>query len=318
MGNANPAASARPHPARRRLTGQPERRGTRSGLSVPGAFVFGLLFFGPGAAIALVGMRVIPVHPASVHAPWWVIQVCGLCFAGGGFMVWAMAVTQLRADRRRRAASQRFAGSEAMLDYAWDARGFSPPHWKRAAGLLLTAGFMSVFISVFNWAAWFSRTPPLVKIVTVIFDLVIILVWWKAVIELSRAARFGKSRVMFAHFPYRMSETVSIGWVPPKGIARAEKGSFTLRCVEEYYEERRSGRERSRWLVHDELSAETQSFDAPQAFAPDRAVELRFTPAGDAPATHLSADRPVFWELEVTLARAGLDFEERYLIPIYR
>jgi len=70
--------------------------------------------------------------------------------------------------------------------------------------------------------------------------------------------------------------------------------------------------------VHDELSAEVQSFDAPQTFAPQRAVELRFTPAADALPTKLAAERPVFWEFEVKLSRAGLDFEERYLVPIYR
>jgi len=313
----NAASPIQPHPGRRRLRRTTEQRGTRTGMSVAGAFLFGLVFVGMGVAVTLVGMRVIAVEPASVHAPWWVIEVCGMCFAGGGLAVWGMASTQLREDGRRHEASRRYGGSEALLDHAWDVRGYSPPRWTRAIRGIVVASFLTLFLSVFNWVAWFARAPFLFKIIVPIFDLIMLLVWWKAITELARAMRFGNSRVTFDHFPYHLRDTVQMGWVPPAGISRAEKGSFTLRCVEEYYEVRRSRKNRNRWLVHDELSAEVQSFDAPQSFAPGRAVELRFTPAGDAPPTKLTADRPVFWELEVKLSRAGLDFEERYLIPIY-
>lgn len=37
-----------------------------------------------GAAMAGVGAKVIPVDPATVHAPYWVIAVCGLVFISGG------------------------------------------------------------------------------------------------------------------------------------------------------------------------------------------------------------------------------------------
>lgn len=306
-----------PHPGRRRLPGTAEQRGTRTGMSVAGAFLFGLVFVGTGVVITLVGTRVMAVDSASVHAPWWVIRVSGMCFAAGGLAVWGMASTQLREDRRRHKASRRHGGSEALLDHAWDVRGYSPPRWTRAGRVIVVASFLTLFLSVFNWVAWFARAPFLFKIIVPIFDLIMLLVWWKAITELARAIRFGNSRVTFDHFPYRLSGTIQLGWVPPAGISRVEKGSFTLRCVEEYYEVRSSGKNRSRWLVHDELSAEVQSFDASQSFVPGRAVELRFTPAGDAPPTKLTADRPTFWELEVKLSRAGLDFEERYLIPIY-
>jgi hypothetical protein len=306
-----------PIPGRRRLSGTAERRGTRSGFSVAGAILFGLVFVGAGCGILLLGLRVIPSDRSSVHAPWWVIQVCGVCFAGGGLAVWSMASTQWSEDRRRRAAALRYGGSQALLDHGWDVRGYSPPRWKRAVQLTMMAGFMSLFFSVMNWIAWFAHAPVLFKVVAPLFDLILLLVWWKAAVGIARAIRFGNSRLAFDHFPYRLSDTVQIGWIPPRAMVRAEKGSFTLRCVEEYYEERGSGDDRNRWLVHDELSAETQAFDVPQSFAAGRAVELRFTPASDAPPTKLSGDRPVFWELEVKLTRASLDFEERYLVPIY-
>jgi hypothetical protein len=69
--------------------------------------------------------------------------------------------------------------------------------------------------------------------------------------------------------------------------------------------------------VHDELCAETQSFETPQSFAAGRAVEFRFTPPEGARPTKINADRPVYWELEVKLSMPGFDFEDRYLVPLY-
>jgi hypothetical protein len=176
---------------------------------------------------------------------------------------------------------------------------------------------MTVFLSVFNWWAWGADGPLGVKIVVVLFNLLLVLIWWKAALTVGRAVKFGGSRLVFHHFPYRMEEPVAIRWIPPRGITRADRGSFTFRCLEEYYEERGKGSDSSRWLVHDELCAETQSFDRPQTFAPGRAVEFRFELPADARPTKLASDRPVFWELEVKLSMPGLDFEEWYLVPVY-
>jgi hypothetical protein len=69
--------------------------------------------------------------------------------------------------------------------------------------------------------------------------------------------------------------------------------------------------------VHDELCAETQSFDTRQAFVPGRAIEFRYQLPADARPTKLSSNRPVFWEFEAKLSMPGLDFEEQYLVPVY-
>ncbi len=302
---------------RRRLRGRTERRGTATGMPVWGTFLFGLIFVATGTGIGLVGLRVISVDPSSVHAPYWVIAVCGLCFAGGGLAVWGMAVTQFRDERRRRDAMRRYAGAEALADHAWDVRGFTPPRWGRAVKSVMGAAFFTVFISVFNWWAWGAHGPVMVKIIVTIFDLVVVLVWWQAVLTVGRAVKFGGSRLVFDHFPYRLNETVALRWVAPRGITQADRGSVTFRCVEEYYEERGSGKDRNRWLVHDELSAEAQSFDTPRTFPPGRPVEFRYELPENARPTKLSADRPVYWELEVKLSMPGLDFEEWYLVPIY-
>jgi hypothetical protein len=302
---------------RRRLNGYNEHRGTRTGMSTWGVFLFGGAFVATGVYILLLGLRIVPADPSSVHAPYWVIAICGVCFASGGLAVWGMATTQFRDNRHRRDATRRFSGSAALADHAWDTRGFTPRHWGHATQAIVFALFFSLFVSVFNWWAWGAHGPVVVKIVVVVFDLILVAIWWQAVLAVGRAFRFGGSRLMFDHFPYRIDQPVSIRWILPRGIARADKGSVTFRCIEEYYEERGTGSDRSRWLVHDELCAETQSFDRPQDFAPGRPVDFRFEVPPGAPATKLSADRPVFWELQIVLSMPGLDFSERYLVPVY-
>jgi hypothetical protein len=302
----------------RRLKGRTEQRGSRTGFSVWGAMIFGFVFVATGTCIVLMGMRIIRVDPGSVHAPYWVLTMCGVVFACGGLMVWGMAATQHKHERHRRAAALRFGGSPALTDYPWDTRGFTPPRWKRAVQAMVGASILTLFLSIFNWWAWgVADAPWPVKAGVVLFDLILLLVWWQAVVQVGRALKFGGSQLVFEHFPYRMSETISLRWMPPRRMSRADKGSVAFRCVEEYYEVRGTGKNRNKWLVHDELCAETQSFDVPQTFAHGRAVEFRFALPRGARPTCLNSDRPVFWELEVKMAMPGFDFEERYLVPVY-
>ena len=51
---------------------------------------------------------------------------------------------------------------------------------------------------------------------------------------------------------------------------------------------------------------------------PGKTEELQFYLPPDAPSTSLSEGKTVFWELAVELDRAGLDFNEIYLVPVYR
>ena len=64
-------------PGTRRLTGTLQQRGAKMGMSSVGGFLFGGVFVGAGAAIILMGTKVIHVDPRSVHAQYWVLTVFG-------------------------------------------------------------------------------------------------------------------------------------------------------------------------------------------------------------------------------------------------
>jgi hypothetical protein len=301
----------------RRLTGRTERRGSQTGFSTAGAIAFGGAFVAVGVGIMLVGLRVIPVDPKGVHAPYWILTVMGAVFASAGVWVWTMAARQFAANRRREDALLRYAGEPALADYAWDPQGLASKRWSLAARALAGAGLIALFISIFNWWAFFTDSPWVVKAVTVIFDVVLLAVWWQTVVIVGRALKFGASRLLFARFPYRIDEPIDIAWQPASGIGRANGGSFTLRCVKEWFEVTGSGSNQTRKLVHEEQWSGAWLLDHAHEFSPGEQVDLRFRPPGGLPATQLAADLPVFWEFEVNLDLPGFDFEETYLVPVY-
>ncbi len=304
-------------PGRRRLSGTFQKRGSKLGISTWGGFLFGGVFVAVGTWIILVGTRVIAVNPSSVHAPYWVLTVAGASFAAGGLMVWGMAWKQFAANRQRLQATRQYPNEPALADYHWHPEGFQVSEWPGLAKALALALGLTVFLSMFNWWAFVAQGPWMVKGIVILFDCVAVLTWVQAAQQLGRAIKFGHSRIVFSRFPYSLSEPIYLRWQAGGGISSVRKGTFTLRCVEEWMESRGSGKDRSSYLVHEELWSGTWFLEQPRNFGLREEVELSYNLPADARPTSLNADKPLFWELEVKLDLPGLDFRETYLVPIY-
>jgi hypothetical protein len=302
---------------RQRLTGQLSQRGSQAGLSAGGAAFFGLPFVGAGVAIILIGLKVIQVDPGSVHAPYWVLTVCGVCFLGAGLMLWGMAVRQYQGNRRRAAINGGTPAGVALADYNWNRSGCQASRWKNLFKTGFTAAGVSVFLSIFNWWAFGAQEPLMVKIIVGLFDLVLLILWWQFLLTLVRALKFSGSRIAFARFPYSVNEPVLIRWQTPGGINGPRKGSFTLRCVEEWWETTGSGKNRSNRLVQEEIWSGAWQLEPADELLPGKTRDFSFQPPADAPPTGLSSRKPVFWEFEVKLEMPGPDFVANYLVPVY-
>ncbi len=282
-----------------------------------GAFIFGGLFVGIGTAVVLVGTHVLPVNPASVEAPYWVLTAFGISFALGGFIVWGMAWKQFAANRSRQEAAHRYPSEPALVDYPWHPDGFAVSEWTGAVKGFAWAVGMTIFLSMFNWWAFGVGGPWMVKGIVGLFDLIALWVWVQAVLQLLRAFKFGHSRIEFISFPYHLQKPVVIRWQPSRGVSRINKGTFTLRCVEEWMETQGSGQNRNTTLVHEEIWSAQWIIQQACTISRNDPMELRYElPAGAKPSL-LSSDRPLFWELEVKLDLPGVDFNETYLVPIY-
>jgi len=302
---------------RRRLSVSLQKRGSRLGLPTWGGFVFGSLFVAVGSFIILAGTKVLKVNPTSVHAPYWVLTVAGASFALGGFMVWGMTWRQFEANRRRVVAARQYPDEPALADYSWHPEGFEVSEWPALAKAVAGAMAVTVFLSMFNWWAFAANGPWMVKGIVGLFDVLALLLWVQAAQQLLRALKFGHSRVEFTAFPCRLPKPVVVRWQPFGGINRANQGTFTLRCVEEWVESTGSGRNRTATLVHEEIWSAKWILEQPRNFQLREAVELSYELPADAQPTQLNADKPIFWELEVKLDLPGLDFYETYLVPVY-
>lgn len=325
----------------KRLFGTLEQRGSRTGLSTGALALISILVLCMGLFIVLVGTKTVPVDPSTVHAPYWVLTAAGLVFAGGGAALIGQTWKQFASNRLRAQAMERHPNEPAFADHPWDTRGYTPSRARKSAKAIAGAAFVTVFASPFNWWAFLNHGPIPVKIGAGILDVFLLLVYWNLFLTVGRALKFGDSRIEFTHFPYRTNEPIELRWYAPSGITRATGGAFTLRCVKEWYERRGTGKNSSTSLIHEEQWSGTWPVDQPEEFLPGKGIEFAFATPPDLPPTRLGAveagqtrlivrlpghrttkslgpaETVVFWELEVKLQLPGLDFEEKYLVPVY-
>ncbi|MGC3957094.1 MAG: hypothetical protein QM813_03750 [Verrucomicrobiota bacterium] len=303
---------------RRRLSGQIVQRGRQTSLSTIGGWLFGLPFVAGGTAIALIGLKVIAVDPATVHAPYWVLTVCGACFLGAGLMVWGLTLRQFRANRRRAAITGTTRADLALVDYPWDTRGCQPSRWGKAGKAGAAALAMSIFLSIFNWWAFFSKDGPLlVKLIVGVFDFFLVWAWGYFFLTIARAIRFNASRLEFTEFPYSTQSPILLRWQSPTGLTKSSPGSFRLRCAEEWTETTGSGDDRSTRVVQEEIWNGTWHLEPDDELLPGEIRVFKFEPPAEAQPTSLSAGKTIYWEFEVKLEMAGPDFVETYLVPVY-
>ena len=287
------------------------------GLPSWGGVLFGSAFLAVGTFIILAGTKALPVNPSPAQAPGWVLTAAGTSFVFAGLMIWGATWTQISANRRRLKASERYSDEPALADYHWHPEGFQVSAWTGAAKAFSVAIGVAVFLSIFNWWAFWANGPWMVKAIVALFDCFGLALWWWAARQLGHALKFGHSRIDFTRFPYRVSEPVIIRWRPNDRISEVLRGTFTLRCVEEWTESRGRGKTRHTLLIQEEIWSAKWIIDKPRKVQVKDSIELRYDLPEDARTTDLRADRPIFWELDVQLDLPGLDFRETYLVPIY-
>lgn len=300
-----------------RLRGSRMQRGYKNSIAaVITLFIFGALFVGWGTYYAMIGLGYVTVEPSSVHVAYWVLAVIGAVFAFAGLVCCGMALRQLLMLRKHRILAETYYG-KAMKDYPWNSREYVPSRWAPVRNSLVGLIFFAAFTAILAYLVINKPVPWWLGLIAALLGLITLGMGYDAGVKLSRAIKFGSSRIIFDSFPYRLNHPVIIKWEPPKGLTEANAGSFTLRCVEEHYETTGSGEDSSRLLVHTELWRGSWLLNNRQAFYAGEKVNIRYTPPDGLSGTQLSAERPIFWEFEVKLQMPGPNFYETYLVPIY-
>lgn len=274
--------------------------------------LLGLPFAAAGvAAIALSLGHGTIAEGGKLTFPPFAAAALGLCFvvAGLSFVVYGLVGV---AKRRGLAALRaRYPDQPWMADYPWDRKGGRDEAPDEAGRTLWFVAYMATFLVPFHWVAFFSRERPfLFQLVTLIFDAVNAALLGRVVYLTARRIRYGPSRIALARFPIAPGTTAELLLDDLSPAARALPIRATLRCVEERFEVRGSGKNRSR------VSVSYQLYTDSTTVAPGE-PRLRFELPENVPGTRLAAHPPRYWELELAAEAPGVDFGARFLIPVY-
>lgn len=280
-------------------------------------FLFAAVFLLFGSVIILGILGYVP-HSSESKAPDWVWGFMGYTFSLVGVAALVGAIYSLREAARRKTIAPDLP---AMKDFAWDTAKFEVSGWRPVFENAAFAIFMTIFLVPFNWFCFADagdwRSNTLAKIVIGTFDTLTLFMWLQTAKKLLHVRKFGASCIEFARFPFPLGQPVSLRLIPPASVASLNRGTFALRCVEQWTESHGSGDNRGSKIIQEAKWCGTWHLDDGDAFTPGQTIELSFTPPPHAPASSLSGARMIFWELVVMLEVCGLDFEALYLVPVY-
>ena len=281
-------------------------------------FLLGTPFFLVGLFIVVIAIGLIPNLEDNIRAPRWVLGVAGGVFALAGLGIYISALRSLRFQRHHLATVARYPHEPALKDFPWDREGADSPRWKPFWKNLLAAMGMTIFLSVFNWWAFFSNDSPLmVKIIVGLFDLIAVFLYWKTLEAFIRGLKFGPSRLFWTGFPQK-PEAVRFRWQPGTGLGGWTKASFTLRCIRETHTVVKTSKGSQKRVAHEEIWSQKDELGARAEYGLSGTVDLHFTVPDEIPGSAFQEESPIFWELEVRVDVPGVDFEHQYVVPVYR
>lgn len=279
-----------------------------------GAIGFGSIFLAVGLGLlALVSQRYSEMPEEKG-----LLAGAGVCllFAGAGAFFIVNGVSGVLAARRRRRLLAENPAEPWLADHAWP--GSRIPADRRG-GLVHGLGCLVVaclFLAPFNWFAFgSSESPLLVKIIVGLLDLGPPILVAGLVHEQWKRARWGRAHLDLDAFPVYVGQRLGARLVPARRLAEG-KLELTLRCIEERHETRRSGTKNTNVVVaycHHEAQ---QAIDL--AVTDGDGVRISFDLPREAPGTRLSESPPTYWELRASAETPGVDFEEIFLLPVYR
>ena len=282
------------------------------------AVLFGMVFLLAGTAIILVSADVIQADPSSFHAPRWVVGCAGGIFAISGLWVSLHGADGVWAARRRRRMARLRPEEPWLADHAWSSRGVRSRNTGSFLSHAFGLGFIAFFLVPFHWWALSPAGGWFVKIIVGFFDLIMLLVVGQIVRRAIAQLRFGRPELRFGAFPFHPGELLDAELVCPRGIGRFDRLELTLRYIVERYVETGTGDDRRTDVVCESFHTDTVKIEEPGSHGAADRMPVTFLLPDDAEPCVL-AERPArFWELQVTATTSGIDFDHRFLVPVYR
>lgn len=303
-------------------TERKELRGhqARSNTTIHGrpAILLGLPFLAIGVVVTLLAADVlIHASDAKFNSGRPIVGVFGILFAlaGGSFIV--HGIRGLRRRARWQEFSMRRPDEPWYADYPWNADGEwddTPQRFRRT--VVAGIAWWAVLIPIQSVLLREKLAWPLFAFFG-LFDLIGVFIFVYAGYLLVRRIRYGRTYVRFNRFPFFLGDRVDISFGTEKGIGAFDRMAFTLRCIEERYETRGTGRNRSQQVVSYQVYADELVMDQ-RGIDEGGEAPLAFPLPDDGALTTILAERPPqYWELEIHAETPGVDFKGTYLVPVY-
>ncbi len=211
-------------------------------------------------------------------------------------------------------------------DYPWDPSGAPDDTRSGAAAMVILAVWVAGLGLVFILAcplAGDGGPAGLVKLVFAIAGWAMIgvglILLGRAAYLLARRLRYGRSRLRFGGFPFRLGSPLRATLEPGRTVLHYERITCTLRCIQEEFEFRGRGEDRSAMNVCYQIWADALEVEGPGELIGGGAglpVEFQLPDRPDL-ATSLSQSPPRYWELEVHAKTSGVDYRACFLTPVY-
>ena len=273
---------------------------------------YGSFFVLVGAGIAA---RAWLGRPEGMHTPRTIGAVCGAIFALAGLY---LAVNGVADVRRKRATAARAAAMPAepwWWDYPWRPEGIGNDTGREIAKAFGFALFIAIFLTPFHWIGFFAPHPaPPFAIGALLFDCVIVGLLVRATRLVLMRRRFGASWLRFRHFPFHPGEPVEVTLDGYGGLSAMTRLTGTLRCVQERYETRGTGKSRSTQVICYALWSATATVDRNR----DGGFDFSFDVPSDVRTTALGERPARYWELAVNSDDVpGVDYAASFYVPVY-
>jgi len=283
------------------------------------AILFGAVFALMGSPILAIGMKWMDYPQSSIHAPLWVIEICGGLFVACGAWLIIHGGQGLHRQWNLSHGKRQLPDSPWIWDYPWQATGMTDNTFKESLNSLIALAVFGAFLAPFNWIAFVSDSGGLFwQILTGLFDVIIVLgVGGYLLKNIGQFSTFGNGRVSFSNFPFFLGQTMHLTIEGmPEDLTNVQ---LDLRCIEEAYEirEREGGQKRESIVVCYQIYYDVQTIRGEQV---NETGELRcaWNLPNDTYLTSTPRERPAtFWELEVQGTRPGMDYHSRFLLPVY-
>jgi hypothetical protein len=309
VGRYTPTSDATGTAPGRELSNHTNRSGTTihgsSSIAVGSIFAFAGSTFGGLAWIGQVEM--------ARGVPWWIGAMVGAMFAGAGLSFVVHGISGVRVQRRVRRFRATHVREPWVWDHPWDESGSRDDSGRRIMLAIWGSVLLGLFAVPFNWVGFFAPDGPLAfAIAAGLMDLLVLWCAWRAIHLVSQRVKYGVSMVRFRRFPFRPGEEVELRLARPPALSAVTGIDATLRCVQERYETRGSGDDRSKVVVAYEVWSTAQKAEVERG-----ELVWRFELPEGLPGTALSERPPRYWELVVAIEAPGVDYAGTFLVPIY-